>query len=54
MPACPHSLPSRPPYRPAPQKSKLKVTRFLNRLLGMTMTDQELLFQVGRPAQLAW
>jgi hypothetical protein len=27
------------------QKSKLKVTRFLNRLLGMTMTDQELLFQ---------
>lgn len=38
-----------PPETPLPplQKSKLKVTRFLNRLLGMSMTDQELLFQVG-------
>lgn len=38
-----------PPFPPLPlaaQKSKVKVTRFLNRLLGMTMADQELLFQV--------
>ena len=29
------------------QKAKLKVPRFLNRLLGLPIADQELLFQVG-------